>query len=278
MKIFIWKDYEAREYLVNTFNVESGYSYPLHSHENHWEFVYCEEGVFDHLINGKVYRQEEGEMVFIRESDTHSLKGRNFKYHNVAFSGAWIETLTTFLDNELLQKTVLAGSLPPRAIISLKERDILVKQIGGLLNEKRSPSQVLEFSHFLLSAFDALLPASEEDSLSEHNPLWFQELIRFINNREKGIPDLKDVIERSCKCPEHVSRSFRKYLKMTPSSYLKGVRLKKAAELLRSTNFSVKEVCYQSAYENSNYFHKQFRELYGATPAEYRRNHSRIIH
>ena len=278
MKIFVWKDYKVREYLVNTFNVVSGYSFPLHSHDNHWEFVYCEEGAFEHYINGNMIKQSEGELFFIRESDTHSLRGKNFKYHNIAFSGAWIENLKSFLGNDLLEQSVLNSAVLPVITIPVNERNIILKRIGSLLGDRRNPAQILEFSHFLFYIFDSLLVGRKEDSYPENLPLWIQELIRFINNREEFIPDLNEVIERSCKCAEHVSRSFRKYLKKTPSTYLKEVRLKKAAELLRNTNFSVKEVCYHSSYENANYFHKQFREFYGMTPAEYRKNHSRIIH
>ncbi len=278
MKIFVWKDYEAREYLVNSFIVDSGYSFPLHSHDNHWEFVYCEEGDFEHKINGRVFEHSEGEIFFIRESDTHALKGKNFKYHNIAFSGAWIKSLKLFLGNDLLQHTVLRQSSSPRITIPLEERTILARRIRSLISNARGESQILKFSHFLLYLFDLFLVGKEDDEFSIDIPPWLQEIVRYINSREEGIPSLDQVIEKSCKCPEHVSRSFRKYLDVTPSTYLKNVRLKKAEELLKNTNYSVKEVCYLSSYENSNYFHKQFREFFGQTPAEYRKSHSRIIH
>lgn len=278
MKIFVWKDYRVREYQVNSFNVDSGYSFPLHSHDNHWEFVYCEEGEFEHKINGRSLKHGEGEIFFIRESDTHALKGKNFKYHNIAFSGAWLESLKLFLGNDLLEHTVLRQSTSPRITVPLKERETMSRRIRSLISKSRGESQILEFSHFLFYLFDLFLVGKEDDEFFMDVPPWFQRIVRYINSREEGIPSLDQVIEKSCKCPEHVSRSFRKYLSMTPSAYLKSIRLKKAAELLKNTNYSVKEVCYLSSYENSNYFHKQFRESFSQTPSEYRKSHSRIIH
>ena len=278
MKIFQWKDRLKKEFLINSFNVESRYTFPIHSHKNQWEMVYCEEGFFDHQVNGVKYRQLEGELIFIRETDSHLLKGKNFKYHNIAFSGAWMDSFKIFLGDKLIDQAIVKCNNPPYFRIPMKEKAGFEEKIRSLLNPSNDDYQQLEFSHFMIYILDKYLIRKDEENISDDIPLWFQDTIRMINTSTDTIPTLDEIIDRSCKCAEHVSRSFKKYLDVTPSQYLKGIKLKKAAELLRNTNYPIKEICYLSSYENTNYFHKQFRELYDQTPSEYRKSQSQYIH
>jgi len=240
--------------------------------------VYCEEGFFEHVVNGVKYKQVEGEMIFIRESDTHKLHGKNFKYHNIAFSGAWMDSLCNFIGRDIIEQIIIKDEKPPYFRIPQKDRADFEEKIRSLLNHSRDNYQNLEFSHFIISVLDTYLIRKEDNVVAGHIPSWFQETIRMVNQSADIIPTLEEIIDQSCKCAEHVSRTFKKYLDVTPSQYLKGIKLKKAADLLRNTNYPIKEICYLSSYENSNYFHKQFKELYSQTPSEYRKSHSQYIH
>jgi len=278
LKIFQWKDRFKRDFLINSYNVESGYNFPLHSHKNQWEMVYCEEGFFEHEVNGIKYRQIQGELIFIRETDSHRLKGKNFKYHNIAFSGRWMNSFEDFIGEDIINQAIASSDNPPYFRIPLKEKAAFEEKIKNLLNPSNDGYLLLEFSHFMIYILDNFLIRKEEELISDNIPPWFHDTIRMINASTETIPSLDEIIEKSCKCAEHVSRTFKKYLNVTPSQYVKAIKLKKAAELLRNTNYSIKEICYLSSYENSNYFHKQFRELYDQTPSEYRKSHSQYIH
>jgi len=52
--------------------------------------------------------------------------------------------------------------------------------------------------------------------------------------------------------------------------FLNEYRLKKAVELLVSTDMPITEVCFACGYEHISYFGKLFRECYGVSPREYR--------
>lgn len=65
-------------------------------------------------------------------------------------------------------------------------------------------------------------------------------------------------------------KQFRKYTNTTPSQYLTKVRIKKASEMLRHTDLSIKDIAAKTGYENSNYFNKVFRKITGFTPGEFR--------
>ncbi|WP_419887545.1 AraC family transcriptional regulator [Neobacillus niacini] len=65
-------------------------------------------------------------------------------------------------------------------------------------------------------------------------------------------------------------KQFQSQLNMTPVQYLTKIRIQKAAELLRSTTFSVTDVAAQVGYANANYFNKVFRKVVGLSAGTFR--------
>ncbi|HEY3379783.1 MAG TPA: helix-turn-helix domain-containing protein [Armatimonadota bacterium] len=65
-------------------------------------------------------------------------------------------------------------------------------------------------------------------------------------------------------------RVFKRATQMSPVAYLLQVRLRKAAELLAATDFSVTEVAFRVGFSDSNYFSRQFKLKYGMAPRAYR--------
>ncbi len=55
----------------------------------------------------------------------------------------------------------------------------------------------------------------------------------------------------------------------TPNEYLRVIRMKKAAELLSSTNLNVSEVAFKIGNNNPFYFSKCFKSQFGVSPSEY---------
>ena len=56
----------------------------------------------------------------------------------------------------------------------------------------------------------------------------------------------------------------------TPNEYIRVIRLKKAAELLKESEKNVSEVAYAVGFDNPYYFSKCFKEQFGMPPSQYR--------
>jgi AraC-like DNA-binding protein len=56
----------------------------------------------------------------------------------------------------------------------------------------------------------------------------------------------------------------------TPTKYLKEWRLRRAAELLRTTFLTVKEIVRQLGLASGSHFVGDFKQIYGMSPSEYR--------
>jgi signal transduction histidine kinase/AraC-like DNA-binding protein len=64
-------------------------------------------------------------------------------------------------------------------------------------------------------------------------------------------------------------RKFKATTGMSANSFIRKVRLHKAAEMLRSGDYTVKEVTYDVGFIDLKYFRKCFNEEFGANPSEY---------
>lgn len=66
-------------------------------------------------------------------------------------------------------------------------------------------------------------------------------------------------------------RKVRGVTGYSPSKYIHIVRLKKAAELLRESNYTVSEITYQVGMNDPFYFSKCFKQQFGVAPSVYQR-------
>ena len=66
-------------------------------------------------------------------------------------------------------------------------------------------------------------------------------------------------------------RCFRDVMGTTPNQYLRQYRAQRAAELLSSTSLRVGEVAARCGFADANYFARCFRQMYGMSPADYRK-------
>ncbi|MBB6669692.1 response regulator [Cohnella nanjingensis] len=68
----------------------------------------------------------------------------------------------------------------------------------------------------------------------------------------------------------YFSQAFKQYTGESFVSYLKKIRIGKAKELLKNSEFKVYEIGERIGFENAKHFHRVFKEMEGISPVEYR--------
>ncbi|MBV9101431.1 MAG: helix-turn-helix transcriptional regulator [Candidatus Dormibacteraeota bacterium] len=71
----------------------------------------------------------------------------------------------------------------------------------------------------------------------------------------------------------HFIRSFRAVFGETPHRYLQRRRVERAMFLLRETDRSITDVCFEVGFTSLGTFSRTFRDIIGETPTEYRAGH-----
>lgn len=83
--------------------------------------------------------------------------------------------------------------------------------------------------------------------------------------------DLKKLAEFYAFHPTHIIRCVKKKYGMTPLQLLLSIRIQKAREMLIETDLAINKIAFDVGFEDNTYFAKQFKNISGMTPSEYRR-------
>jgi len=98
----------------------------------------------------------------------------------------------------------------------------------------------------------------------------FNKIVEYINYNYQENIELKECAEKYHTSPNYIARMFKKYYGISFITYLNSLRIKKAQELLRNTDLSIKEIAYKVGYNNLNYFYKIFKRNMEATPKDFK--------
>lgn len=83
--------------------------------------------------------------------------------------------------------------------------------------------------------------------------------------------DVPALARVACVSSAHFSRQFRDTFGETPHRYLQRRRVERAMELLRETDRTVTEICFDVGFSSLGTFSRTFREIVGEPPSSYRR-------
>ena len=81
---------------------------------------------------------------------------------------------------------------------------------------------------------------------------------------------LTQIAGSACISESECLRCFRSVIGCSPMQYVKQLRIQRAAELLKSTDWKICDIGMQCGFQEMSYFAKTFREVKRCTPKGYR--------
>ena len=146
----------------------------------------------------------------------------------------------------------------------------IVRTIQRIINELevKSPHYqylvVMYYAELLILIYrhmdEAYLPTCTNDSL--------RKAIAYIRLNYYSNINVKNVAEHIGISERQLRRMFSQHLNLSPLDYLNQTRINKAVELLRNTNMSIKEVCFQCGFQSPQYFSRVFKQQMSISPRE----------
>lgn len=112
---------------------------------------------------------------------------------------------------------------------------------------------------------------AQEVELSKEDERFCRKLERIVDTRLRN-PNLNiDIIAAQFGIGRtNFYRKVRELTGMSPNDYLRKCRMERAAELLRTTDLPISEVCVQVGVPDAQYFSKVFKVYFATTPSIYR--------
>lgn len=121
---------------------------------------------------------------------------------------------------------------------------------------------VMSYAELLILIYrymnEAYLPICTNESLKK--------AITYIHLNYHSNIQIKLVAEHSGISERHLRSLFSQHMNLSPLDYLNQIRLNKAVELLRNTEMSIKEVCFQCGFQSPQYFSRIFKQQMGVSP------------
>ncbi|MDR1122001.1 MAG: response regulator [Dysgonamonadaceae bacterium] len=139
----------------------------------------------------------------------------------------------------------------------------LITQLSTLFSNRRREKEAFMRKPFL---------PIQQIGMNRADEQFIQKIIDII---QENITDAEFNVERLSEIVfmsrSNLHRKIKALLELTPSDFLRLIRLRKAAELIRKGNCRIGEVCYLVGINSSSHFIKLFQKQFGMTPKEFAR-------
>lgn len=115
-----------------------------------------------------------------------------------------------------------------------------------------------------------VLSSTDMRQYTTENSQRLDEVLKYISDHYANELSLQDVADVACMTTNSFCRFFKKMTNKSYVQFLNEVRIRNASRLLAQEEIAVSDVCYKVGYNSITNFNKQFKQIMGCTPNNYR--------
>lgn len=134
-----------------------------------------------------------------------------------------------------------------------QEAEIVLERLSRKLSERQQPAAL--------------------DSIPSKQTAAFESLVAFITENYSKKHTLASLSQQFNISQSYICSLFTRHYSSTLTSFLTDLRMRSAAEKLRSTNDALKEIAVDCGYSDYFYFCRVFKSYHGVPPTEYKQRH-----
>ena len=239
-----------------------------------YEFTLMAAGTMELIVDGETYELSAGALALLRPGSVHTKRDvRDAQHINLAFPSTAVEALFDYLgQKEELRRLNAMRRVP---IVQLSPGEAMLFQMRlkrlALLPSEDTRRINATLRVILLNCMtDWFIPMLKQETQTGH-PDWFDTLLALLDNPANLAQGMDFLVKTSGKTTEHLCRSFRKYLGVSPNAYLNMKRLNYAANLLRHSDHNILDIAYEAGFSSESAFYHNFTSEYGMSPGKYRK-------
>ena len=248
---------------------------PLHSYgpfaRNHYLFHYVISGTgileatnFEGHTTRYPVKSGEGFMIFPKQVTTY------FADKDHPWEYAWVE----FDGLRVKEALDLAGLTVDAPIYHSNARDLTLELKNEMLYLARNPEQPpLNLIGHLYLFLDYLTRSSSSRKISQGGKLqdfYVREATSFIEQNFQNDISVEDIAAFCNLNRSYFGKIFRDAVGKSPQEFLINYRMTKAAELLKLTELTIKDISNAVGYPSQLHFSRAFKNTFGISPREWR--------
>lgn len=283
--------------IENTINVrfkiyeDANLFVPEHWHQS-LEIIYLYEGEMDVTINRHKYHLSRDDFMVINSAAIHSTQIYNYarvlllqipyqfllhaipEFDNIRFDFPAAHDRMEELTHDCLY--TFCGISDKQFSACDKLRHILIT-MGTLYTQKpqgyslRFSSLLYEFLYTMTMHYQATIDHTSQVQ-SQKNLQRLAPVIRYVREHYQEPISLEDAARLASLNPEYFCRFFKRNMGTTFTAYINSVRLTHICEDLKNTDLNIGTILENNGLTNYKLFIRNFKQIYGCTPKEFRKN------
>lgn len=230
-------------------------------------FIYCIDGTGWFELNGTKYEVTENQYFILPPGVPHTYAASDdnpWTIYWVHFKGTQAKN---FVAHDPSPQTI-APSLDSR----IAHRINLFEEVFTTLND----SFGMENIRYAVSAFHYFLESMRYFKLyrkvgnQKHDSDVIESTVHYLEENIERHLSLEEIADYSGFSPSYLSAMFRKRTGYSPLTYFNLLKIRKACELLDTTEMKMNQISFKLGFEDQFYFSRLFSKIMGMSPKAYR--------
>lgn len=223
--------------------------------------MYIKKGACDIDLENQHYRACENQIVLLDCYSPHSY------YTSEGWEAEWLH-----FDGVCARgyyEAVTAGGSP---VITLKNNYRFEKYLHMIYMQFKDSPPIKEalINNYIVNILTELLIGKEYRNANVLPASIIEDSIVYINDHLTDELSLNELAEQASLSPFYFSRLFKKETGFSPHNYIITTRINNAKFLLRTSDASIKNICFTTGFTSESSFCTTFKKETGITPSEYR--------
>ena len=240
----------------------------LHKHV-HYEIILVLSGQLTNIVNNHLYILNTGDCVIMPPNYSHELSSEQCLNRDIIISTSLFESIVKLIPeaNALLKDK---GFLIPVnfSINELMEIENLAREFSSinLISNKRCFGIII-----CTTIINKFLSTIYKTNVTTSHSALVKKICDDLNKELYIQGGIKKILQDNAYSKSHILHSFKKEVGINLTEYIKNVRLNHIAYYLKTTNYSLRDICNLVGIESLAYVNKIFKQKYNTTPMRYRK-------
>ncbi len=228
---------------------------------HHFLLIYTLNGCGEAIVEGEKYHLTAKTLMIFPKSSRHSYKTQQdgrWIFYWMHIGGAHCSALLEYLMWE-----------HGRCIMLSCEEKIRQHMEALIDSALRHEAYDLFAAKVVSNMLFDIIETAHSPNYTKRAPRSVAHRIVEIIERDDSL-SIAQIAQRLYLSPEHIIRTFKKEIGITPHQYIRQLRLERACIYLKESDMSVAQIAAAAGYCSVSSFIVQFKRVYGITPKAYR--------
>ncbi len=270
---------------IHYFEFDKEFQSPIESHD-FWELVYADKSTVFCQADGKEIELAEGEILFHKPFEPHSLRSNGKTAPNVFIISFECKSESArFFENRHLKlpkrflRFIYAIIEESKKTFDLPYSDPQLKkmklQSSPTLGGQQLIKNYLEILliNLLRSETEKAHPDTVFLQREDFNERLAENAISFLKENLYSNLTVNDVCKALHYNKSYIFKQFKSATNHSVMAYFTKMKVEEAKRLLRETNWTIAQISEKLSFDTPNYFTKTFKRITGYAPLHYRKLH-----